>query len=182
VTGLDGGVCFGGWVCIDESCQACTADTDCANGECNVDTGRCDPVGLCVLDSECPSNSYCDNEECVFAHPAQGICDLDKIYYSYDNSQVASLYAQRISNAASCIAAEVSGGASLELQVHTDIVGSSEYNLALAALRGNSVESYLGSLGVPLSGVSVFSYGSSQASGILEADRAPERRIDLVWQ
>jgi peptidoglycan-associated lipoprotein len=71
----------------------------------------------------------------------------------------------------------------IEIQGHTDSVGTSEYNMTLGQDRAAMVLRYLHTEhGIPLHRLSTFSYGESRpiADNNVLADRAKNRRVTLV--
>jgi len=76
------------------------------------------------------------------------------------------------------------GNTEINLQVegHCDSRGSIEYNLTLGERRANAVKSYLASLGIPDSRLSVLSYGEEKPmnAGDNESAHAANRRANFV--
>lgn len=70
----------------------------------------------------------------------------------------------------------------LELQGHTDNIGSDKYNAALGHRRANSVFNYLNSKGVKANRLKELSFGEVKpvATNSTEEGRALNRRVDLV--
>ena len=70
----------------------------------------------------------------------------------------------------------------LQIEGHCDSRGSIEYNLTLGERRANSVKSYLVSLGISDSRLSVLSYGEEKPmnSGDDESAHAANRRANFV--
>ncbi|WP_321477885.1 OmpA family protein [uncultured Paludibaculum sp.] len=73
-------------------------------------------------------------------------------------------------------------GLKIELEGHTDSVGSDEYNQALSERRANSVRAYLIGQGVPPDTVSAAGLGKANpvASNSNEAGRLKNRRVEMV--
>lgn len=71
---------------------------------------------------------------------------------------------------------------SLQIEGHCDSRGSIEYNLTLGERRANAVKSYLVSLGIPDSRLSVLSYGEEKPmnAGDTESAHAANRRANFV--
>lgn len=173
--------CLGGWVCKVGTCSYCAADGECSNDDCNTSTFRCAAQGLCAVVGDCPSNSFCDSGACVYDHPSQGTCGVDVLYYTHDQSTFTPTYWARFTGAVSCLVSTINGGSTLTLHVFADLIGSDDYNLQLTNLRGNAVKNYLVSQGASSGSISVVAHGAQQASGIYEADRAADRRIEFTW-
>lgn len=70
----------------------------------------------------------------------------------------------------------------LEIQGHTDSVGSEEYNLRLGEKRAEAVRRFLSAEGIPLHRMSVISYGESApvAENKTREGRAANRRVAIV--
>ena len=70
----------------------------------------------------------------------------------------------------------------LQIEGHCDSRGSIEYNLTLGERRANAVKSYLVSLGIPDSRLSVLSYGEEKPmnAGDNESAHAANRRANFV--
>jgi len=73
-------------------------------------------------------------------------------------------------------------GLKIQLEGHTDSIGSDDYNQKLSEDRANSVREYLLSQGVPGTTVTAVGYGKSQpiASNDSAAGRQRNRRVDMV--
>lgn len=70
----------------------------------------------------------------------------------------------------------------IEIQGHTDSIGSAEYNRILGERRAQSVRRYLSQSGIPLHRMSVISYGMSApiADNSTDEGRSLNRRVTLV--
>jgi outer membrane protein OmpA-like peptidoglycan-associated protein len=70
----------------------------------------------------------------------------------------------------------------IEIQGHTDSIGSDDYNLKLGEKRAEAVRRYLSVKGVPLHRMSVISYGESSpvADNSSREGRSANRRVVLV--
>lgn len=70
----------------------------------------------------------------------------------------------------------------IQVEGHCDSRGSIEYNLSLGERRAQAVKSYMTSLGIPSSRVSIISYGKEKplSMGDSEADHARNRRANFV--
>jgi outer membrane protein OmpA-like peptidoglycan-associated protein len=73
-------------------------------------------------------------------------------------------------------------GLKIQLEGHTDSVGSDDYNLKLSQQRGDSVRTYLVSQGVPADTVTATGLGKSDpvATNDTAAGRQQNRRVDMV--
>ena len=74
------------------------------------------------------------------------------------------------------------GAVNLQIEGHCDARGSIEYNLTLGERRANAVKSYLVSLGIPDSRLSVLSYGEEKPMSVGESEsaHAANRRANFV--
>jgi outer membrane protein OmpA-like peptidoglycan-associated protein len=70
----------------------------------------------------------------------------------------------------------------LEVDGHTDSVGSDEYNQQLSEKRAASVRDYLVQQGIPVAAVTVMGFGKTQpiASNATPAGRQQNRRVEVV--
>ena len=73
-------------------------------------------------------------------------------------------------------------GLKIQLEGHTDSIGSDEYNLKLSQQRGNAVRDYLLEQGVPSSTVTAIGLGKADpvASNATDAGRQRNRRVEMV--
>jgi outer membrane protein OmpA-like peptidoglycan-associated protein len=73
-------------------------------------------------------------------------------------------------------------GLKIQLEGHTDSIGSDEYNLKLSDQRANSVRDYLTSQGVPSETMTAKGLGKSEpvASTSTDAGRQQNRRVEMV--
>jgi outer membrane protein OmpA-like peptidoglycan-associated protein len=73
-------------------------------------------------------------------------------------------------------------GLSLEIEGHTDSVGSDDYNQSLSERRAESVKSYLAQQGIPSATIKARGFGEAQpvASNDTAAGRQRNRRVELI--
>jgi outer membrane protein OmpA-like peptidoglycan-associated protein len=73
-------------------------------------------------------------------------------------------------------------GLKIQLEGHTDSIGTDDYNMKLSQQRADSVRDYLISQGVPTSTVSATGMGKANpvASNDTPAGRQRNRRVDMV--
>ena len=73
-------------------------------------------------------------------------------------------------------------GLKIQLEGHTDSIGSDEYNQKLSEQRADAVRDYLVSQGVPANTVTAMGFGKSQpvASNDTAEGRQRNRRVDMV--
>ncbi|MGB1700922.1 MAG: OmpA family protein [Nannocystaceae bacterium] len=174
--------CTGGWVCRDGVCGACASAEDCGGGACNLDSGRCESA--CSTDDDCPMDEICDGGQCIFSgdygdSSDEVLCNLEAIFFAFDSPKLTPSTEEALQAAASCIAEQ---GRNVILEAHADNVGTTEYNIALSQRRGDGVKTYLKDLGVPEESMSVNPKGDLESMGQTEADRAKDRRVELIWQ
>ena len=173
--------CVGGLVCNAGACAGCTDDIECAPSTCTLETGRCSAAGQCTTDDQCPMDQICDGGMCIFAGGGTtggGPCGLDAVYFGFDADNLTPKTQEDLTGVASCIAEQ---GVEVILEAHADAVGTEEYNIMLTERRGGSVRSFLVEKGVPAELLRVLAKGSLESTGTTEADRAKERRVQLIW-
>jgi outer membrane protein OmpA-like peptidoglycan-associated protein len=73
-------------------------------------------------------------------------------------------------------------GLSLQIEGHTDNVGSDEFNQELSGRRANSVRDFLAQQGVPMSSMTASGFGKSQpiAANDTPEGRQRNRRVELI--
>lgn len=178
--------CVGGLVCNAGICDVCTDDTDCSNGSCNFDTGRCSAEGMCAVDDDCPMDEICDGGMCVFSgltdDPTGGECGLPAVYFAFDSDKITPAGEEKLKESATCFAEQAGMGKKVYLEAHADNVGTEEYNILLTERRGQSIKGYLSTLGVPDEGMQVIAKGMLQATGTDESSRAKDRRVQFIWE
>lgn len=103
----------------------------------------------------------------------------DRVKFSFDDANLSDAAKAELDS----LAAEIrSMGKALYLEIegHTDSIGSEEYNVMLGEKRANAVMKYLNtSGGIPLHAMNTISYGSSRAvaDNGTKAGRAQNRRV-----
>lgn len=103
------------------------------------------------------------------------------IYFDLDQSDIKPQFESVLEAAAATLK---SSGGSAVIEGHCDERGSDEYNVALGERRAVAVRRYLYNLGVPVSQLSVVSYGEARpaVSGTGEAAWALNRRAEIKLQ
>lgn len=103
------------------------------------------------------------------------------IYFDLDQSDIKPQFESILESAAATL--KSSGGAAV-IEGHCDERGSDEYNVALGERRAVSVRKYLYNLGVPVSQLSVVSYGEARpaVSGTGETAWSLNRRAEIKLQ
>ncbi len=173
--------CVGGLVCTAGACASCTDDIQCSPSTCTIESGRCSAAGQCTTDDECPMDQICDGGMCIFSGGGTtggGPCNLDAVYFGFDSDTLTPKSQEELANAATCIAEQ---GVEVILEAHADAVGTEEYNIMLTERRGGSVLAFLVEQGVPAELLRVLAKGSLESTGGTEAERAKERRVQLIW-
>ena len=103
------------------------------------------------------------------------------IYFDLDQSDIKPQFESVLESAAATLK---SSGGSAMIEGHCDERGSDEYNVALGERRAVSVRRYLYNLGVPVSQLSVVSYGEARpaVSGTGETAWQLNRRAEIKLQ
>jgi peptidoglycan-associated lipoprotein len=80
------------------------------------------------------------------------------------------------------VALAIEGDAYIEIQGHTDNIGSESYNLELGYKRAEAAMRYLNEAGIPLFRMNVISYGEYKpiADNSTKEGRAKNRRVTLI--
>ena len=102
--------------------------------------------------------------------------------FRFDGSQLSDETKQALDDFAARLKAE-NRNVYIEIQGHTDSIGTPEYNLALGLERAEAVRRYLAMQhGIPLHRMNVISYGESApvANNMYRPGRAENRRVTLV--
>lgn len=105
---------------------------------------------------------------------------LEKIYFDFDSFVLSAQSRDSLSRDAKLLLKY--GSVKVQIEGHCDERGSDEYNLALGEKRAKSAMSYLVTLGVPSSQLSIISYGKEKPAdpGHDEAAWAKNRRDEFV--
>ena len=108
--------------------------------------------------------------------PLEEPCVVETVYFAFDSSELDSSARAAIETAVECYRNQ-NPGVRLLLTGAADPRGTEEYNIALGARRARSVRSYLTSLGLDDSQISVTSVGEEMATGTDEAGWARDRNV-----
>lgn len=106
----------------------------------------------------------------------------ESVFFAFGKTGLSKDAASALSTFASAVIAE-NKEIYIEIQGHTDNIGSEAYNLKLGQTRAESVKRYLHTKHyIPLHRMSAFSYGESRpvASNDTANNRAKNRRVVLV--
>ncbi|MGF1699005.1 peptidoglycan-associated lipoprotein Pal [Photobacterium makurazakiensis] len=103
------------------------------------------------------------------------------IYFKFDNSEIQPDYQEMLTAHADYLRDNTA--VKVIVEGHADERGTPEYNIALGERRANAVATYLQTLGVSASQISLVSYGEEKplVLGHTEADYAKNRRSVLVY-
>jgi peptidoglycan-associated lipoprotein len=102
--------------------------------------------------------------------------------FSFNGSKLSDEMKQALDEFAAKVKAD-NKNVFIEIQGHTDSIGTPEFNLALGQARAEAVRRYLAiEGGIPLHRMSVISYGESApvADNMYRPGRAENRRVTLV--
>lgn len=102
------------------------------------------------------------------------------IFFEYDSDQLTSEAEARLRNKAAILRAN--DGVQVRVEGHADERGSTEYNLALAQRRAETVRNFLTGYGIDAGRVATLSYGKERplVEGTGEAVWARNRRAEFV--
>ncbi len=99
--------------------------------------------------------------------------------FEFDESQLGGEDRTTLEQVARCLTTGPLKGKAVKLIGRADPRGTASYNMALGERRANTVEKYLGALGVPEKQLTDTSRGSLDAKGDNEAEWAKDRRVDI---
>ncbi len=110
---------------------------------------------------------------------ACGIPDKDA-FFPFDSATIEAADIKPLDAVARCFTTGPLAGRSMHLVGHADPRGASEYNLALGQRRADSIDGYIGRLGVQSSRIVTTSRGALDATGHDETGWAHDRRVDVL--
>ncbi|CAN5635930.1 peptidoglycan-associated lipoprotein Pal [soil metagenome] len=104
----------------------------------------------------------------------------DVIFFEYDSDQLTSEAEARLRSKAAIMRANA--GVQVRVEGHADERGSTEYNLALAQRRAETVRNFLSGYGIETGRLGTLSYGKERplVEGTGEAAWARNRRAEFV--
>jgi peptidoglycan-associated lipoprotein len=106
----------------------------------------------------------------------------EAVHFAFDKSNLSEEARAALDSFAGRLKSE-NKGVYIEIQGHTDNIGTEEYNLGLGRARAEAIYSYLHTQhGIPLHRMNTFSYGESKpiADNNNPTNRAMNRRVTLV--
>ena len=109
--------------------------------------------------------------------PVAEPCVVGTVYFAFDSAELDSSARATLQEAVECYRGQPDPGLSLLLTGACDPRGTEEYNIALGERRAQSVRSYLTSLGMDSSRISITSVGEEMATGTDEAGWALDRNV-----
>ena len=113
----------------------------------------------------------------IEVQPVAEPCVLETVYFAFDSAELDSSARAALQAAVECYRGQADPGLSLLLTGACDPRGTEEYNIALGERRAASVRSYLVSLGLDGSRISITSVGEEMATGTDEAGWARDRNV-----
>jgi outer membrane protein OmpA-like peptidoglycan-associated protein len=110
--------------------------------------------------------------------------DLTIAYFEFDKSEVRAEYRRQIQEYfVATIKPLIDKGAEfgVQLDAHTDDIGTEDYNIALSRRRGAAVSAVLKASGVPLDAIRINAYGKSRPVNQNESEeaRSLNRRVEI---
>ena len=102
------------------------------------------------------------------------------VHFDFDKSNIRPGDAAILDEAAATL--QANPNVTVNVNGHTDAIGTEEYNLGLSNRRADSVVNYLTEKGIPSSRLIPHGYGKSQpvATNDTPEGRAENRRVELV--
>ena len=182
--------CPGGTRCAAGKCAPeCTPGTatqDCGAGRRCVD-GRCAASDLCTTDADCGPGRACVDQRCTSngvpisgAEGLGGACQVRKVQFGFDEATLSPQARQILAQDWACLQHQTFRR--LVIAGHTDERGTTEYNLALAMSRADSVKKYLVDLGADPARLKAISFGKERPfdPAHTESAWAKNRRAELL--
>lgn len=104
------------------------------------------------------------------------------VYFDFDRDEVKPEFRPLLEAHSNYL--NQNANASVTLQGHTDVIGTSEYNLSLGQRRSVAVKKVINLLGVKDAQIETVSYGKERATASADdaEGRAKDRRVEIVYQ
>lgn len=153
-----------------DKCPGTPANTDVDSKGCNLDT---DGDGVFNSVDKCPNTPS-------GAHvTSQGCWVIKDLTFKFDKAVIDTSASSTLDSVLSIL--QRNTGIRVEIQGHTDSVGSSQYNLKLSQERAKAAMEYLVDQGIARSRLSSKGFGESKpiATNKTEAGRTENRRAEL---
>lgn len=111
---------------------------------------------------------------------AGAIAGLNSVHFDYDSATLSSESRRQLSENAEWI--KNNPKTTVQIEGHCDSRGSVEYNLALGERRAKAVKTYMTSLGVASSRLTIISYGEEKPIDTSDSEQAyaKNRRANFV--
>jgi OmpA-OmpF porin, OOP family len=143
------------------------------------------PPGAKVLPNGCALEGDCRRPRPGEQVDANG-CAIDRSFilrgvkFEFDSDRLTPEAREILNDVAETLKAYPN--IDVELEGHTDAIGSDNYNLGLSERRANSVKAYLEGRGIPARRMRPVGYGESQpiASNDTDEGREENRRVELT--
>lgn len=179
--------CHEGEFCVNGHCEDCRDDSQCPTGQ-MCEQNDCVPIpGWCNSDRDCPADQMCERNHCVprpvveetpVAPPPPQQCQLESVYFAFDESTLDDTARSALQSDRSCMTER--GITSVQITGMTDPRGTEEYNMALGDRRARATRDQLQRLGVGRSAMQTRSVGEEQATGSDEYGWSRDRRSELT--
>lgn len=163
------GDCQNNQVCRSGKCQIeCSADGDCGAGM-KCANNRCVDKMACVSTSDCEAGFDCVGGRCT-TQVSRDLCVMPTVHFDFNDAALTEEGRSKLKDVAECLKSKQG---TWTIEGHCDERGTEEYNLALGDRRAQSVEKYLGTLGVPKAKMRTVSKG--------EVEPADSRSNEEAW-
>jgi peptidoglycan-associated lipoprotein len=136
------------------------------------------PVTVTVNDGK--GHEASDTVEIRVVRPEVKEYTFDDVHFDFDRSMIRADARETLDQLANALRADPN--LRVEIEGHTDSIGTAEYNMALGERRAAAVRSYLTNLGINPDRMTVVSYGEERPrfENTNEDNRRQNRRAALV--
>jgi OOP family OmpA-OmpF porin len=112
----------------------------------------------------------------------RGCSKLKAVFFEFDRHELQARYHSSLENVVATLKANSS--MSIQIQGHTDNVGSPEYNMNLSEKRAREVKWFIVNKGIDESRITTIGFGATknQTTNDTAAGRAQNRRAEIVVQ